>query len=165
MIQVRRNSLMRPTALLLAGSLLAPMIAGCGGHKNDSVPPPVNDSTSPMSGGSSPMSGGPEKKPGMSTGKKVVIALAGAALIYYLYKHHAEQNGQKVQYFKSKKNGRIYYRDPKTHQAHWVTPAANYEVTADEAQQMKQYQGYDNQTTGKEYEGSTDTGGDADASQ
>ena len=50
-------------------------------------------------------------------------ALAGAALLYYLYKHHVEQNGQKVQYYKSQKNGRVYYRDPKTHQAHYVTEA------------------------------------------
>ena len=97
----------------------------------------------------------------MSTGKKVVIALAGAALLYYLYKRHVEQNGQKVQYYKSKKNGRIYYRDPKTHQAHYVTPDASYEVSADEAQQLKQYQGYDKQTTGQDYAVDKDTGGDA----
>ncbi len=65
----------------------------------------------------------PAKK-GMSTGKKVVIVLAGAALLYYLYKHHEKAKemaqGQDVQYYQSK-NGRIYYRDPKTHQVHWVT--------------------------------------------
>ncbi len=160
MIQIRRNSLLRPTALLLAGSLIAPFAAGCGGHKDDNVPPPVSDTSTPMAGGPAAA-----PKPGMSTGKKVVIALAGAALIYYLYKHHAEQNGQKVQYFKSKKNGRIYYRDPKTHQAHYVTPEAKYEVSAEEAQQMQQYQGYNNQATGKEYAGAADTGGDAGASQ
>lgn len=97
----------------------------------------------------------------MSTGKKVVIALAGAALLYYLYKHHVAQNGQKVQYYKSKKNGRIYYRDPKTHQAHWVTPAPNYEVDPNEAQELKRYQGYDNQATGQDYEGEKDANGEA----
>ena len=102
----------------------------------------------------------PPKK-GMSTGKKVVIALAGAALLYYLYKHNVQQNGQKVQYYKSKKNGRIYYRDPKTHQAHYVTPAASYEVDADEAQKLQQYQGYNNQASGQDYQGAADNGGDA----
>src|SRR3954466_11907660 len=109
MIQVRRNSFMRPTALLLVASLLSPIVAGCGGHQNDAVPPPVSDNSSTAPGPGP----GPVKKPGMSTGKKVVIALAGAALLYYLYKHNVQQNGQKVQYYKSKKNGRIYYRDPK----------------------------------------------------
>ena len=157
MIQVRRYSLMRPTALLLVGSLLTPILAGCGGHQNDNVPPPVNDT------GRTPAAGGGPPKAGMSTGKKVVIALAGAALLYYLYKRHVAQNGQKVQYFKSKKNGRIYYRDPKTHQAHWVTPDPTYEVSADEAQEMKKLQGYDKQTTGADYEPEKDTSGDADA--
>ena len=154
MIQVRRNSLMRPTALLIAGSLLTPILAGCGGHQNDNVPPPVNDN------GSGPAAGAPPK-PGMSTGKKVVIALAGAALLYYLYKRHVAQNGQKVQYYKSKKNGRIYYRDPKTHQAHYVTPDKTYEVSPDEAQEMKKLQGYDNQKTGSDYEPEKDSAGDA----
>jgi hypothetical protein len=154
MIQVRRHVLMRPMALLVAGSLLTPILAGCGGHQNDSVPPPVSDTSA------TPPAGAPPKT-GMSTGKKVVIALAGAALLYYLYKHHVAQNGQKVQYYKSKKNGRIYYRDPKTHQAHWVTPAPSYQVDPEEAQQLKQYQGYDGQTTGQDFEGEKDTGGDA----
>ena len=157
MIQVRRNSLMRPTAILLAGSLLTPILAGCGGHQNDSVPPPVNDAAAPTAPGGAP------PKAGMSTGKKVVIALAGAALLYYLYKHHVAQNGQKVQYYKSKKNGRIYYRDPKTHQAHWVTPAPTYEVSAGDAQEMKNLQGYDKQTTGSDYEPEKDSSGEADA--
>ena len=147
-------SLLRPTAWLVAGSLLAPMITGCGGHQNDSVPPPVNEGSPPVATGEAP-------KTGMSTGKKVVIALAGAALLYYLVKHKAKQNGQEVQYYKSKKNGRIYYRDPKTHQAHYVTPAKNYEVDASEAQEMKRFQGYDNQSTGQDYAGAADSSGDA----
>ena len=52
-------------------------------------------------------------------------------------------------------------RDPKTHQAHWVTPAPSYEVESDEAQELKQYQGYDQQTTGQDYEGEPDKSGDA----
>jgi hypothetical protein len=157
MIQVRRNSLMRPTALLLTVSMLAPFAAGCGGHQNDNVPPPVSDTSSTALGS------GPAKKPGMSTGKKVVIALAGAALLYYLYKHHVEQNGQKVQYYKSKKNGRIYYRDPKTHQAHYVTQEqySQTEVDPEEAKQLQQFKGYNNQASGQDYEGEKDSSGDA----
>ncbi len=154
MIQTKRKFLLRPTALLLVASLLSPPLAGCGGHQNDAVPPPVSDN-SPVPTGSGAMPAEPKK--GMSSSKKVVIALAGAALLYYLYKHHVAQNGQKVQYYKSKKNGRIYYRDPKTHQAHYVTPEATYEVSANEAQEMKQYQGYDKQTTGRDYEGEADS--------
>jgi hypothetical protein len=148
MIQSRPKYWMRPTALLLAASLMAPTLAGCGGHQNDNVPPPVDNS------GPGRMTGGPTNSPpktGMSTGKKVVIALAGAALLYWLWKHHQQQNGQNVQYFKSKKNGRIYYRDPKTHQAHWVTPAPSYEVTPEEQQQLQKFQGYNNQNTGEDY--------------
>ena len=163
MIQVRRMSLMRPTALLLAASLMTPLLAGCGGSKNDSVPPPVSDTGTAAGGG---MAAAPPKA-GMSTGKKVVIALAGAALLYYLYKHHVDQAGQKVQYYKSKKNGRIYYRDPKTHQAHYVTEStyAKTEVDPAEAQQLQQYQGYNNQQTGQDYAGDKDTSGGADAGQ
>jgi len=148
---------MRPTALLLVASLLSPFAAGCGGHQNDAVPPPVSDTSSTAPGP------GPAKKPGMSTGKKVVIALAGAALLYYLYKHHVEQNGQKVQYYKSKKSGRIYYRDPKTHQAHYVTPEqySKVEVDPEDAKQLEQYKGYDNQSTGQDYEGEKDANGDS----
>jgi len=83
----------------------------------------------------------------MTTRQKVVI-LAGAALLYYLYKHHKQQqNGQQVQYYLSK-NGRVYYRDPQTHQAHWVTPV---QVPESEAQDYSQYQGYNNQPTGQSY--------------
>ena len=87
----------------------------------------------------------------MSTGKKVVIALAGAALLYYLYKHHEKQNGQEVQYYKSEKNGRIYYRDAQ-HQAHYVTPPpGGYQVDPQEQQELSKYQGYNNSTGGEDY--------------
>jgi len=92
----------------------------------------------------------------MSTGKKVAIGLAGAALLYYLYKHNKQQDGQNVQYYKSEKTGRIYYRDPKTHQAHWVTPASSYELDEDEAKEMSKYQGYNNNKSGEDYEGDKD---------
>lgn len=150
-----RASALRPTALLLAASLLSPLVAGCSGHQNDAVPPPVTDATTSAPPSTSPAAA---PKPGMSTGKKVAIVLAGAALLYYLHKHNVEQNGQHVQYYRSKKNGRIYYRDPSTHQAHYVTPAASYQVDSQEAAQLQQYQGYNNQGTGQDYQAAGDTG-------
>lgn len=145
---------MLPTALLVTLSLVAPLLAGCGGKPD--VPPPVDDTKMSTSSGSGSGPASQPSKPGMSTGKKVVIVLAGAALLYYLYKHHQKQAGQEVQYYKSKSTGRIYYRDPKTHQAHWVTPDPNYSVDENEAQELSKYQGYNNNKTGEDYEGEKD---------
>jgi len=74
----------------------------------------------------------------MSTRKKVVL-LAGAAALYWLYKRHQNSRGvgPNGQYYRSK-NGRIYYRDARTHQAVWVTPppaSRPIQVPADEYQQ------------------------------
>ena len=149
MLHKERNpkSYLRPTALLLALSMAAPMLIGCGGP---AVPPPVVDAP-----GTTPMQN--MKKPGMSTGKKVVIALAGAALLYYLVKHHKQQSGQDVQYFKSKSTGGIYYRDPKTHQVHWVTKgnteSQDVEVDDSETRDMAKLQGYNKSATGDDYAG------------
>ncbi len=141
------KSYLRPTALLFALSMVAPILIGCGGP---SVPPPVVDAP-----GTTPMQN--MKKPGMSTGKKVVIALAGAALLYYLVKHHKQQAGQDVQYYKSKSTGGIYYRDPKTHQAHWVTKgkteSQDVEVDDKDATDMAKLQGYNKSATGDDYAG------------
>jgi len=58
------------------------------------------------------------------TAKQKVVLLAGAALLYYLYrKHQAQQTsaqGGRPQLYRSK-NGGVYYRDPRTHQAIWLT--------------------------------------------
>jgi len=74
---------------------------------------------------------------GMSTRKKVVL-LAGAAALYWLYKRHQNSQGVGPQgrYYRSR-NGRVYYRDARTHQAIWVTPPPTsrpIEVPADEYQ-------------------------------
>lgn len=94
-------------------------------------------------------------KPGMSTKKKLVI-LAGAAALFYMYKRHKDANNQAatVQYFRSEKNGRIYYRDPKTHQAHYVTPpTGGIQVPEEEAQEFSGYRGYNNARRGQAYGG------------
>ena len=163
----------RPTALLLSLSLAMPLaLIGCGGNKGNDIPPPVDSTASRGSGsgggsmaptrpggGMAPGGGGdmaPPQRTGITTKQKVVV-LAGAALLYYLYKRHQKAaNGETVQYYQSK-NGRIYYRDSKTHQAIWVTPAANYQVTPEEAQEMSKYQGYNGSTSGIDY-GQAETG-------
>lgn len=96
----------------------------------------------------------------MSTGKKVVI-LAGAAALYYLYKKHQNaktETGPDSQYYLSK-NGRVYYRDAE-HRAHWVTPPpGGITVPADQAQELREFQGYENSATGRDLRG---LGSDAD---
>ncbi len=111
----------------------------------------------PVGGGMAPNGGmAPEQHTGITTKQKVVV-LAGAALLYYLYKRHQKAaNGETVQYYKSK-NGRIYYRDSKTHQAIWVTPAPNYQVTPEEAQELSKYQGYNGASSGVDYAGQQDS--------
>jgi hypothetical protein len=58
----------------------------------------------------------------MSTRNKVLL-LAGAAALYWLYKRHQNSKGvgPNGQYYRSR-NGRVYYRDARTHKAVWVTP-------------------------------------------
>jgi hypothetical protein len=75
----------------------------------------------------------------LSTRQKVVL-LAGAAALYWLYRHHqnARAEGPNGRYYRSR-NGRIYYRDPRTHQAIWVTPppvSQPIAVPADEYQRV-----------------------------
>ena len=78
-----------------------------------------------------------------SKGKKVVIVLAGAALLYYLYKKHQAsqkaQSGQNAstpaqQLYRSK-NGGVYYRDA-NHKPVWLTvPQQGVAVPAADVQQ------------------------------
>ncbi len=149
-IEKNKRRHLQPVAILFALSMAAPTLLGCGGP---AIPPPVVDAP-----GTAPMAN--VRKPGMSTGKKVVIALAGAALLYYLVKKHKQQAGQDVQYYKSKSTGGIYYRDPKTHQAHWVTKGAAEaqqvdDVDENDTKELQKYQGYDKSTTGIDYQNPT----------
>lgn len=87
----------------------------------------------------------------LTTNQKVV-ALAGAALLYYLYKKHqakqtaaASPNGQSQLY--RSKNGGVYYRDPRTHQPVWLTvPQQPVQIPAADVQRFapdyRQYQGH-----------------------
>lgn len=85
-------------------------------------PTAQSPSTSPPPAAPAPQPSPPQQ--GMSTRNKVLL-LAGAAAVYYLYKKHqnAQGNGPNGRYFRSK-NGRVYYRDMKTGEYHWVDPPA-----------------------------------------
>jgi hypothetical protein len=156
-LRKRLQSLVSPTALVAAGALLVAPLAASSRPRADSIPPPVDDSARPSPG--EPAGSTPEApRPGMSTGKKVVI-LAGAAALYYLYKHHqqsaASGQGAEGQYYLSK-NGRVYYRDAQ-HRAHWVTPPAEgIRVPEKEAAEYSRFQGYDGRTDGRDLAGLND---------
>ena len=88
------------------------------------------------------------------TTKQKVVLLAGAALLYYLYKKHQAKQamtaassapGGQPQLYRSK-NGGVYYRDPRTHQAVWLTvPQQPVQIPAGDVQRYapdyRQYQG------------------------
>ena len=76
--------------------------------------------------------------------------MAGAAALYYLYNKHknAQREGAQGKYYLSR-NGRVYYRDQKG-QAHWVTPpSGGIRVPASQAQQYRDFQGYNGRTSGR----------------
>lgn len=77
--------------------------------------------------------------------------LAGAAALYYLYNQHKnkQEQGPQGKYYLSK-NGRIYYRDSEN-RAHWVTPPpGGIQVPESEAQQYRDFKGYNNSSTGRD---------------
>jgi len=143
-IRTKKALLSRPVAAVLVGSLILPTLSGCGGGGNTTanIPPPA-DATR----GQAPMQPGANARPGMSSNQKKMVMLAGAAALYYLYKKKQNQAGQTVQYYRSK-NGRIYYRDAKTKQAIWVTPAQiqPIQVPSNEAEYYRSYRGYNGNT-------------------
>lgn len=140
----------RAQACLFSMVLVAPMlVAGCG-SRDVASQQPTDNSPNRITPNSNPA---PEaRKQGMSNVQKVGVTLAGAAALYYLYNQHKKakaQSGAEGQYYLSK-NGRVYYRDAQ-HKVHWVnTPAQGVQVPAAEAQRYQQYQGYNNQTTGRD---------------
>lgn len=144
----------KPFALLLSASILAPtLLAGCGSKAPEASAPPAPRMATPnemsrMNQGAAPA------RQGMSTKQKMVL-IGGAALLYYLYKRNKakQQAPANVQYYISKSTGQVYYRDPKTHQAIWMTPrpqdARPVQIPESEAADYSGYQGYNNQNTGR----------------
>jgi hypothetical protein len=141
---------LRPASFCASASLMLPLLlAGCGGQQASTPPPPVND----FGGAHAPAPVGQAPARHGLTGRQKVAILVGAAALYYLYRKHQKEaaaSGQNVQYYRSKSTGQIYYRDPKTHQAHFVTPpASGIQVPEADAGEYRDYQGYNNQTTGR----------------
>src|SRR5690242_19992454 len=94
----------RFTAAAIAASLALPVLAGCGGPSNNGANlPPIDDTRGTNASYTPPV---PEQShQGMTTKQKIVL-VAGAAALYWLYKHQKDQQGNQVQYYQSK-NGRI----------------------------------------------------------
>ncbi|MBD2076867.1 hypothetical protein H6F86_23875 [Phormidium sp. FACHB-592] len=138
----------KPTAIILSALLTMPLFVGCG-QPQASVPPPMDNTrttaTAPNATPAAP-------KKGLNKVQKGAIVLAGAAALYYLYnrqKNAKADAGANSKYYLSK-NGRVYYRDA-NRQVHWVTPPPNgIQVPAEEAQQYRDYQGYNNRSTGRD---------------
>ncbi len=153
-------------ALSLAATLAFPIVAlsaGCGNKGTDTSAPSTSAPIASVPpSGPSPSTMGTQPapaKPGMSRAKKTMIVLAGAALLYYLYKKHqaaqaaqapqggSAAGGAQPQLYREEKGpntGAIYYRDPQTHVPVWVTaPSQPISVPADQVQQYApDYQQY-----------------------
>jgi len=155
---LRLISPMRSTALLVALAMALPIVAGCSHAPDNSGAnlPPVDDTRGGRVAAPPPVAGvrtAPQGHTGLTTGQKVVI-LAGAAALYYMYKKQRDAQNQptKTQYYLSK-NGRVYYRDAQG-RAHWVTPPPQgIPVPAAEAQEFQGFQGYNNQSSGRDLAG------------
>ncbi|MFM9265812.1 hypothetical protein [Tychonema sp. BBK16] len=138
-------------ALLLTTLLTFPFVTACGSSQQSSTPPPPVDDTragAPVNRTPSPT---PQAKKGLSNTQKVAITLAGAAALYYIYNQHKnkQEQGPQGKHYLSK-NGRVYYRDAQN-RAHWVTPPPEgIKVPESEASAYRDFQGYNNQTTGKD---------------
>ena len=127
----------RIKSALLSTLVAFPLFAaGCSSQDNSNLAP-IDDTQS--------------QRPRLNNTQKTLITLAGAAALYYLYNQHkhSQEQGPNGQYYLSK-NGRVYYRDAQ-HRAHWVTPPSEgIQVPAEEAHQYREFQGYDNQPTGRD---------------
>ena len=141
----------RSISLLLATAMASAPLAACNDTRHNQPPPPVDDTQGGFAKPREQVEPPTADRPRMSTGKKVVI-LAGAAALYYMYRHHKNataQTGADGQYYLSK-NGRVYYRDAE-HRAHWVTPPpGGIAVPESEAAEYRSFQGYNNQTSGRD---------------
>ncbi len=134
-----------PAAVFLSALLSVPMLSSCGGGNRDAVAPPANNNAT----STNYRNDQPQAKKGLSNGQKVAI-LAGAAALYYLYQKHknSQGNGQEGKYYLSK-NGRVYFRDAQGG-VHWIdAPSQGIQVPESEAQQYRDFQGYNGRTTGR----------------
>lgn len=134
-MKLSTQTLWRPSGVAVIASLALPtLLAGCGS------PAPTAQAPVPRMQQSRPANAG------MSTRQKGTL-LVGAAAMYYLYRKYQRDNaakfasapGGKVQFYRSKKGGYIYYRDPQTKQAIKVPGTEN----GVEGVQQQQFNGND----------------------
>lgn len=86
--------------------------------------------------------------------KLKTVPLYGAAALRWMYARGIDANGKKVQLYQARGTGRIYYRDPNTHMAIYVTPPMRpLVVPASEAIQYQNYAGYNGRKTGQKFGG------------
>ncbi len=146
----RRRGL-RILALLLTLLLtFPPFITACGGSQSNTPPSAVDSTRVGTASDNSPANQPQQAKKGLSTGQKIAI-LGGAAALYYLYNQLKNKQSQVAEgkYYLSK-NGRVYYRDAQG-RAHWVTPPPEgIRVPEAQAQQYRDFQGYNNRATGRD---------------
>lgn len=155
-INLERKKSLRPIAVVLSALITVPTLAACGGGGgSQSNLPPIDDTRGGTVSNSRPVNQ-PQAKRGLSNTQKIAI-LGGAAALYYLYNRNKNRQGRGAegQYYLSK-NGRVYYRDAQG-RAHYVTPPqGGIQVPESEAQQYRDFQGYNNRSTGRDL---TDLGG------
>ncbi len=140
------------TTVFLSTLLTVPLLSSCGGGSQNAAPPPIDDTVGRNLNNRAPVNQ-PQARRGLSTGQKVAI-LAGAAGLYYLYnqRKNAQGAGAQGKYYLSK-NGRVYYRDAQNRPV-WVTPPQEgIRVPEEEAQQNRDFQGYNNSPTGRDLRG------------
>lgn len=135
----------RLIALALVASFALPTLAvtaGCGSKNNDTGQVSTNGPTDTGTMNTQPAKAG-------LTGKQKVVLLAGAALLFYLYKRYQAQdkaaaaqggaNGKPQLYREEKgpNKGAIYYRkNDANHTVVWLqAPAQGVQVPADQVQQ------------------------------
>ena len=135
-------------ALALVASFALPTLAvtaGCGGKNNAADQTGASAPVAPAGA----MDTQPNAQPAKAglTGKQKVVLLAGAALLFYLYKRYQSQDkaaaaagGAKPQLYREDKGqnkGAIYYRkNDANHTVVWLqAPAQGVQVPADQAQQ------------------------------
>lgn len=150
-ISPKRKRAPLPVAIFLSALLTVPILTACGGGSRTATPPPpINDTVARNVNNPTPANQPQEAKRGLSTGQKIGITLVGAAALYYLYnqRKNAQKEGAQGKYYLSK-NGRVYYRDAQG-RPHWVSPPSEgIRVSESEAQQYRDFQGYNGRTTGR----------------
>lgn len=151
-IHSKRKTASFPAAIFLSALLTLPLLTSCGGGSKTAAPPPPVDNTVGRTVNNPEPANQTKPKKGLNTGQKVAITLAGAAALYYLYNRHKnkEKEGAQGKYYLSK-NGRVYFRDAQG-RPQWVSPPSGgikAEVPESEAQQYRDFQGYNGSTTGR----------------